>query len=222
MTEMQLIRALDFFGVAVFAITGAQVAGRRRMDVFGVLVVAVTTAIGGGTLRDLILGVRPFWVSDVAYLYLAVGAGLATFTAARFSTLPARLLLVADALGLGVFTIIGCRKAMEAGCPVAVVLMLGVMTGVMGGIVRDVFCNQIPLILRKEVYATASLAGAALFVFALRMGLAPAVAACIGVVVVIAVRLAAIRFGLALPVFTERGQRENANGEPPEKRSERP
>ena len=201
--ELDVVRTLDFFGVVVFAVTGALAAGRRRMDVFGVVVVALATALGGGTARDLILGLRPFWVGDPAYVYAGVGVGLAAFITARFTRLPGQLLLTADALGLAVFTVIGCRKALDAECSTAVVLILGTMTGVTGGMMRDILCGRVPLIMRREIYATASLAGGAVYLAALSLKMGPGFAACAGAGLVVVVRLAAMRWNLALPVFRD-------------------
>ncbi len=202
-----MIYELDLFGTAVFAATGALAAGRKHMDIFGVVVVGLVTALGGGTARDLVLGVGPvFWVRDAAYIGVAVCAALATLVLARFVRMHDRSLLVADAFGLAVFTAIGAQKAFAAGAAGAIAVIMGVMTGVVGGMVRDVLCGEIPLILRKEIYATASLAGGTAFVL-LRSGGAerlPATAA--AVVVVLIVRLAAIHWRLALPLFPQRGE----------------
>ena len=200
-----VIHILDLFGTAVFALTGALVAGRKRMDVFGVVVVALVTAVGGGTVRDLVLGRPVFWVADVVYVIVATATALATFMTVRLvSSVAGRLrwaLLGADALGLAVFTVIGAEKATAAGVHALVVVIMGVMTGVAGGIVRDVLCGEIPLVLRKEIYATASLAEALSYRALERAGASPAVAVAAGAATVLAIRLAAIRWGLSLPVF---------------------
>ena len=200
----RVIYFLDLFGVGVFAMTGALAAGRKRMDVFGVIVVSIVTALGGGTLRDLSLGREPvFWVSDVAYLLVAAGAGLLTFAFGRIVQHSARVLPVLDAFGLAVFTVIGCQKAVEARVASgASVALMGVMTGVAGGIVRDVLCGEIPLVLRKEIYATASLLGGIVFVALWRMGFDGVESVSIAGAAVLAVRLSAIHWRLSLPVFT--------------------
>lgn len=195
---------LDLFGVAVFAVSGSLVAGRKHMDVFGVLVVALVTAIGGGTLRDLLLGVPPFWMTRTVYLYVGIGAGLTTFILARIARIPERALLTADALGLGVFTILGCRKGLSAETPRLVALILGMMTGVAGGMLRDILCGEVPLIMRREIYATASLAGGLVYVAAKALELPPLAAIPLGLLTVICARVAAIHWGLALPTFREK------------------
>lgn len=204
---MHMIYTLDLFGTAVFAATGALTAGRKHMDVFGVVVVALVTALGGGTARDIVLGVGPvFWVHDAAYVLVATGAALATFAVARFARLPSRALLFADAFGLAVFTAIGAQKAVAAGAPDLIAVLMGVMTGVAGGMIRDVLCGEIPMILRKEIYATASLAGGTAFVLLRPSGADHDVAMAVAVVVVLAVRLAAIHWRLAAHLPPARGR----------------
>lgn len=203
-----MIHLLDLFGTAVFAATGALAAGRKHLDLFGVVVIGLVTALGGGTLRDVVLGAGPvFWVQDAAYVIVASCAAVGTFVLARFVRMPARALLVADAFGLAVFTAIGAQKAFAAGTSGLVAVIMGVMTGVVGGMVRDVLCGEIPLILRREIYATASLAGAVAFVLLRSGGVERSPATAAAVVVVLAVRLAAIRWRLSLPIFPDREAR---------------
>ncbi|MFB3879607.1 MAG: trimeric intracellular cation channel family protein [Armatimonadota bacterium] len=199
-----MIYLLDLFGSGVFAMTGALAAGRKRMDVFGVIVVSIVTALGGGTLRDLVLARGPvFWVSNSTYLIVAGGAGLLTFAFGRMAQQSTRVLPVLDAVGLAVFTVIGCQKAAEAQIGSGlIVAVMGVMTGVAGGVARDVLCGEIPLVLRKEIYATASLLGGAVFVALWRLGIGGVESVSIAGAVVLAMRLSAIHWRLALPVFT--------------------
>lgn len=200
-----VIYFLDLFGVAVFAVSGALVAGRKRMDVFGIVVVAIVTAIGGGTIRDLFLGVAPvFWVNEPAYVITATVAALATFVGARLFHFPPRLLLLFDAFGLAFATIIGCQRARVFGAPEVTIVLMGVLTGVAGGILRDLFCGEIPLILHREIYATASLLGGIAFVLLRYVGLEQGGAAIVAAMLVLVVRLAAIRWKLTLPVFAGR------------------
>src|SRR5918994_4231161 len=163
---------LDLFGVAVFAISGALTAGRKSMDLFGVVVVAVITAIGGGTVRDVLLNDHPvFWIEDPTYLIVILAAAAATLLYARFRRPPRASLLVADAFGLAVFTFIGAQTAYAAGVSDLIVVLMGTITGVAGGVMRDVLCAEVPLILRREVYATAAIAGAATYVLLRELGL---------------------------------------------------
>ncbi len=198
-----MIYQLDLIGTAVFATAGVLSAGGKRMDLFGVVVVAMVSALGGGTLRDVILNANPvFWVNDPLYLYVAGLAALVTFYAAtHVSRIPPAVFLVADAMGLAVFTIIGASKAFDLGAPYLVVVIMGVMTGVAGGIMRDMLCAQIPLVLRREVYATACLVGGVMFVVLAQMKAPQSLLIPLPMAAVLAVRLAAIYWHLSLPVF---------------------
>ena len=175
------------------------------MDLFGVLVVAVVTAIGGGTVRDVLLDNRPvFWISDPTYLVVILAAASATFVYGRFFTPPRGSLLVADAFGLAVFTFIGARSAYEAGVPVIIVVLMGTITGAAGGVMRDVLCAEVPLILRREIYATAAIAGATVYVLLEEAFPNGPLTTLLPVATVFAVRLAAIRFDLHVPPFRPR------------------
>ena len=196
----KLIYGLDLFGVAVFAVTATLVGARKRMDVFGLVVVALVTALGGGTMRDLALGQTPvFWVGDPTYIVVAVIASVGCFALLQAGKPPERSLLIADAFGLAVFTVIGAQRAVSANAAPPIVVVMGVMTGCAGGITRDIFCNEIPLILRKEIYATASMAGAIVFVALKRLGLIDEITILAAIGVVLATRLAAIHWKLSLP-----------------------
>jgi uncharacterized membrane protein YeiH len=193
---------LDLLGVAVFAISGALAAGRKSLDLLGVLVVAVVTAIGGGTLRDLLLDRHPiFWIADPTYLVVISIATLLTLSYARLRPPPGNTLLFADALGLSLFTIMGSQIAEAAGLPAIIIVLMGTITGVAGGMLRDVLCAEVPLILRRDIYATAAIAGASLYLLALQFGLSRSGAAFVGMAAVALLRLLAILYGLRLPVF---------------------
>jgi uncharacterized membrane protein YeiH len=191
---------LDLFGVAVFAVSGALTAGRKNMDLFGVVVVAVITAIGGGTVRDVLLDERPvFWIGNPTYLVVILAAAGATLVCGRFFTPPRASLLVADAFGLAVFTFIGAQTAYAAGVQGIIVVLMGTITGAAGGVMRDVLCAEVPLILRREIYATASIAGGAVYVLLRETGASGPLVAILVVGTVFALRLAAIRLDLHVP-----------------------
>lgn len=199
-----ILRVLELLGVGVFAVSGALVAGRKRLDLLGVVVIAAVTAIGGGTTRDLLLDRHPvFWLADPIHLYVILAAAALTIVYTRRFRPPERLLLIADALGLALFTISGAQIAERAGlAPIAVVLM-GTLTGAAGGVIRDVLTAEIPMILRRgQIYATASIAGGAAYLALQRAGLDPGAAALVGMLVVAVLRGAAIIFKITLPVFT--------------------
>jgi uncharacterized membrane protein YeiH len=197
-----MIYLLDLFGVAVFAITGSLAAGQKKMDLFGVVVLALATALGGGTLRDVILGAYPvFWISNPAYIFVGTAVAVSTFVMARFVRPPAKALKFADAFGLAIFTVIGTEKALSLGVPGSIAVIMGVMTGVAGGIIRDMLAGEIPLVLKAEIYATASLCGA--ITFAVLTNYVPSMpfSAPAAITMILALRLAAIHWKLSLPVF---------------------
>ncbi|WP_027910853.1 trimeric intracellular cation channel family protein [Pseudomonas sp. URMO17WK12:I4] len=203
MSTSQLFYLADLFGVAVFAITGALMAGRKSMDLFGVLVIAIITALGGGTLRDVILDNHPVsWIRNDTYILVATVAALGTVVWVRMTRpIHEKGLLIADAFGLAVFTVIGTEVALQYAMPSSTAVIMGIMTGVAGGVMRDVICNEIPLIFKKEIYATACLAGAVTFVL-LRMLETPHwLDTGLAMLVVLGIRLAAIRWRFSLPSF---------------------
>ena len=193
----------DLFGVAVFAITGALMAGRKSMDLLGVVIIAVITALGGGTLRDVILGRHPVvWLEDQTYILVAIFAAVLTVIWVRFTRpIHENGLLVADAFGLSVFTVIGTQVALAMHVPVSAVVIMGVMTGVAGGVLRDIICNEIPLIFHKEIYATAGMVGSVLYIVLYRLETPANLDITLAILAVLAIRLAAIRWQLQLPRF---------------------
>lgn len=201
--EQQLFYLADLFGVAVFAISGALMAGRKSMDLFGVLVIAIVTALGGGTLRDLILDHHPVsWIRDDTYILIASLAALGTVAWVRLTRpLHEDSLLLADAFGLAVFTVIGTEVALQQQMPLSTAVIMGVMTGVAGGVMRDVICNEIPLIFQKEIYATACIAGSLVFIGLREIDTVHWLATLLAMLSVLLIRLAAMRWQLRLPRF---------------------
>lgn len=202
MQDLQLLYLLDLFGVAVFAVSGALAAGRKSLDLLGVVVIAVVTAIGGGTVRDLLLDRHPvFWISDPVYLFVIIGAAFLTILYARFKKPPKKALLIADALGLAVFTITGAQAAQEVISGEVIIIIMAAITGTAGGLIRDVLTIEIPMILQKDIYATAVLTGAGVYLLLQQLLLSSLAVIVISMAVVIGLRLAAIQWGLHLPRF---------------------
>lgn len=184
------------------AMSGALAAGRRSMDIFGVAVVAFVTALGGGTVRDLILGHYPIgWTQHPPYIYLVIGAGLLTIVVAPYMHRLKRTFLVLDALGLVAFSLIGCDVALQMNYPVAVVIMAGMITGIFGGILRDVLCAQVPVVFQREIYAIVSLAVCGLFLALRALGVDQELNTVISFAAGLSLRLAAIYFSWSLPTF---------------------
>ncbi|WP_138429391.1 trimeric intracellular cation channel family protein [Fodinibius saliphilus] len=200
--EIQLLYLLDLFGVSVFAISGALAAGRKSLDLLGVVIIAVVTAIGGGTTRDLLLDRHPiFWIADPTYLSVIIISALATIWYTRHKAPPEKALLLADALGLAVFTITGAQITQEVISNGVIIVIMAAITGTVGGLIRDVLSNDIPLIMRRDIYATAALAGATVYLLLQFTGLSSVTNIILGMTVVIGLRLAAIQWSLHLPRF---------------------
>ena len=202
MTAADLQPVIEHAGIAVGAISGVLAAKGKRIDLFGVLVLALAAAFGGGTVRDLLVGDTPVaWLRGPEQMLNAVGTALVTFFAARWIRMPHGLLQVADAVSLAFFVMLGVGKglAFELSPPVAV--LLGVITGVAGGIVRDVLLGEVPYVFRREIrlYATAAIAGGIVNVLLQPLGSLPAATA--GFLTILSLRLAAMRWRLSLPVF---------------------
>lgn len=193
---------LDLIGVAASAIAGALVAGRRQFDWLGVAVVAGVTAIGGGTVRDLLLDRTVFWIANPSYLQAALAATAFTLLYARSRRIPERVLESADALGLALFGIAGARIALGLGHDGVIAVVMGVITGSFGGLLRDVLCNDIPMIFRQgQFYATAIILGCSLYVLLIGLGMESNLAAGAGMLAILSLRIAAIVWNLRLPVF---------------------
>lgn len=193
---------VDLAGVAANAIAGALLAGRRQFDWLGVAVIAGVTAIGGGTVRDLLLDRPVFWIAEPANLQAALAATAFTLLYARSRRIPGRALEIADAFGLALFGIAGARIALGLGHDGLIAVVMGVITGAFGGLLRDVLCNDVPMIFRQgQFYATAVIVGCTFYVVLIALGLDAGVAAGLGMVAIFALRLAAIVWNLRLPVF---------------------
>ncbi len=198
-----LLYMIDLFGTAIFAVSGVLLAGRLKMDPFGVIVLGSVTAIGGGTIRDMALGATPvFWITDTTYLWVIFITCLLTMLLVRR---PKRLawwvLPVCDAIGLAVFVGIGVEKALAYNASGMVAVIMGVITGCGGGIIRDVLAREVPMVLRSEVYATACIIGGIFHTMAVSMGYDHSTALLAGVISTLVIRLGAIRWHLSLPTF---------------------
>jgi uncharacterized membrane protein YeiH len=200
-----LTGVLDLLGVAVFAITGALVASRKQMDIVGFAFLGTVTGIGGGTVRDLVLGQTPvFWVREPVYLLVCVGCAALVFVAAHVPRSRLVWLMWLDAVGMALFAVLGAEKALAHGPVVAATM--GVITAVMGGMIRDILGGESPAILRREIYATAALAGALVYLLSLLV-LPRDAAVGLGVAAGFVLRGMALRNGWSLPVYRPREAR---------------
>jgi uncharacterized membrane protein YeiH len=198
-----MVYLFNLIGVFVFGISGALAAGRKRLDLLGVAVIAVVTAVGGGTLRDLLLDRHPiFWIEDPTHLAAILAGAAFAVVWVRFRHPPERALLIADAIGLAFFAIGGAQRAEAANLAPSIVVLMGVMTGVAGGVLRDVLTAEVPLVFRPgSLYATAAIAGVTLYLLLQHLGAPQDVSAVAGMVSIAGLRFAAILWGLSLPTF---------------------
>lgn len=198
-----LTYTLDMVGVAVFAISGALAAGKKKMDLIGVMALALVTAVGGGTTRDVLLDRHPiFWLKDANYLLVILSSALVTVAIARWHRPHRGAMLVADALGLALFSVVGAQIAERQGLPAGAAVLLGTVTGSAGGVVRDVLSGEVPALFQGgNLYATASIAGLTLYFILEAVGLPRPQPSLIAMACIALLRFAAIRWELRLPVF---------------------
>lgn len=197
----KLLLIFDAVGIFVFAVSGALAAVRNGMDLFGIIVLALMPAIGGGTLRDLILDQPVFWIEGTQTIWVALAAAFVTFIFARYME-GRRLIWLAwaDAVGLALFCVVGAEKALDVTGSMLIATMMGVVTGVAGGIIRDVICNEIPFVMKKgEIYATAAFFGAGTFCLLVYMGFDGTIALWMGMLGAFLMRAGGILKGWTLP-----------------------
>jgi len=191
--------------VAASAASGVLEAGKKKIDLFGMLIIAFAAALGGGSIRDILLDRTVFWVRDQDFLFIALGSGLFTFFLARWTRVSRQAFLIPDAAGLALFTVAGTNVALSLSAPWFVASFMGVITGVMGGVLRDVLCNEEPVVFRGTLYATVSWVGALVMIILMRNGLDAVYAAAITGIGIFVMRMAAIRWDINLPVFRFKG-----------------
>ncbi len=196
------ITALDWFGLCVFSVTGALVASRKQMDIVGFALLGSVTGIGGGTIRDVLLGIQPiFWIKQPAYLLTCVIVACATFFFAHILQYRYRYLLWLDAIGLALFAVTGAGNALAHGAGSTISVAMGVATATFGGIIRDILGGESPIILRQEIYITAALIGATVFVGLMEVGASQDIAVALGFISALALRFAGLHWGLTLPRY---------------------
>lgn len=197
-----LLHYLFIMGICVEAITGALAAGRKKMDFFGVMLIACIAALGGGTVRDILFNTYPLtWVSHPEYLLYTSLCAFLTIFIARSLIRIMKVFLILDALGLATFVVIGTQKIMHHGLSPSSAIISGMVTGICGGMLRDILCNDIPLVLRKELYAVIALAGALLFIILENIHVAENINILITLMSIFSARLLAIFFHIEIPVF---------------------
>ncbi|MEQ3665044.1 MULTISPECIES: trimeric intracellular cation channel family protein [unclassified Olleya] len=191
---------IDILGTIAFAISGVLVALNKRMDAFGILIIAFVTAVGGGTLRDVLIGETPVsWMKDMTFIYVVIASTIfAVVFRSKIDYLRKSLFLF-DTIGIGLYTVVGVEKGISAGLHPIICIFLGTMSACFGGVIRDILCNEIPVIFRKEVYATACILGGATYFVVIKLPIASDFVFVIAGAVVITVRLIAVKFKISLP-----------------------
>mgnify|MGYP004448771081 FL=1 len=193
---------IEFVGTVAFAISGIRLASAKNFDWFGAYIVGMATAIGGGTIRDIMLGLSPFWMTNTLYLWCCAFAMVCVAIMRRYLVRRKdTLLFIFDTIGLALFNLIGIEKTLNMGFPVWCAIIMGCITGAGGGVLRDVFINEIPLIFRKEIYALACILGGVVYVFGLDIGLNTEATAALSCIIVIAIRCLAEIYHWHLPVM---------------------
>lgn len=197
-----LLHCLFLLGISVEAITGAIAAGRKKMDFFGVIMIACITGLGGGSIRDVLLNTHPLtWVLHPGYLLITTVSAILTIILAPSVLRIMRLFLILDALGLATFVIVGTQKAVDFHLSMAVCIISGMITGISGGMLRDILCNDIPLVLRREIYAIIALFGATIYYFLSITRLSHSVVVILSLSLIFTLRVIAIVFKIEMPKF---------------------
>lgn len=201
---MTVISFLDYFGVFVFAMSGVLAASEKQLDLFGGFIIAFVTALGGGTLRDLLLNIDIAWILDTTYIYTVLGGTAFALIFKKIAKHIRKTVYLFDSIGLGLFTILGVQKALALDVPIVAVVMFGVITATFGGVIRDILCNEIPLIFRKEIYATACIAGALIYVSLSHFGVNEIINISISGSIIVLIRTIAVVKKLSMPLINDR------------------
>ncbi len=196
---MDFITIIDYIGTFAFAISGIRLAAAKNFDIFGAYVVGFVTAIGGGTLRDLFLGMTPFWMEQPSYVVITAVALVFVIVFRKQVVKLNNTFFIFDAIGIGLFTVVGVERSLEAGFPMWVNIIMGSITGAAGGMFRDIFINEVPLIFRKDIYAVACVLGGVTYYICLWLGCSHILTQIISAISVILIRILSVRFSISLP-----------------------
>lgn len=198
---MDLISIVDYAGTFAFAVSGIRLASAKNFDWFGAYVVGFVTAIGGGTTRDLLLDVTPFWMLQPSYIIITGIALFAVILMGKRMTYFNNAFFIFDAIGLGLFVVVGVEKSMSAGFPIWVTILMGMITGSVGGIIRDILINEVPLIFRKDIYALACIFGGIIYYICTLIDLPSEITQIISAASVILMRVLAVKYHWSVPVL---------------------
>jgi len=201
--EITFVDIIDYIGTFAFAISGIRLASEKQFDLFGAFIVGLATAVGGGTLRDVMLGQNPFWMTHSVYFIITALALVVCFFFHKWIKKIARPLFLFDAIGLALFTVVGFQKTLDAGFSFWVANIMGMFTGAAGGVIRDILINEVPLIFRRDIYALACCVGGIIYTWALLLGLPLIIAQISCSITVIAIRILAVHFHWQLPTLSD-------------------
>ncbi len=192
---------IDYIGTFAFAISGIRLASAKKFDWFGAYVVGLVTAVGGGTLRDLLLDVTPFWMMQGSYLVVTAFALLFVIMFSKYVVHMNNTIFIFDAIGLGLFTVVGIEKSLDAGFPMWVAIIMGTLTGAAGGVLRDTLINEVPLIFRSDIYAIACIFGGVVYFLCMKAGMPGTLLQIVTALAVIALRVVAAKYHISLPTL---------------------
>jgi len=199
--NLSFINFIDYLGTFAFAISGMRLASAKRFDWFGAYVVGLVTAIGGGTTRDLLLDVTPFWMLQPSYLIVTGFALLFVIFLGKWVIRLHNTFFIFDAIGLGLFVVVGIDKSLELNYPFWVAILMGMITGSVGGVIRDILINEVPLIFRKDIYALACVVGGLIYFVSFKLNFSPVVMQTTAAVSVIVTRVIAVKYHISIPVL---------------------
>ncbi|MDX1464051.1 MAG: trimeric intracellular cation channel family protein [Marinirhabdus sp.] len=196
---MELFLIIDILGTIAFAVSGALTAMKKQMDLFGIFIIAFVTSVGGGTLRDVLIDANVAWMRDLTFVYVIIGATILAIIFRKKLSYVRKSLFLFDTIGIALYTVVGVQKGIAADFPALICIALGTMSACFGGVIRDILCNEIPVIFRKNIYATACIMGGLVYFALLKMSLSPNIIVVIAGSVVITIRLLAVTFNWSLP-----------------------
>ena len=199
---LDFITLCDYFGTFAFAISGIRLAAAKRFDWFGAYVVGLVTAVGGGTIRDILLNATPFWMQQSSYLIISGLALLFVIILRKYVVSLNNTFFIFDAIGLGLFGVVGIEKALTFGFPMWVAIVMGTITGSFGGMTRDTLINEVPLIFRKDIYALACVLGGIIYFLCLKINLNPSITQFIAATSIFLTRVLAVKYHISVPVMT--------------------
>ena len=208
-SSIDLFLILDILGTIAFAISGALTAMKKKMDPFGIFIIAFVTAVGGGTLRDILIDATVAWMRNLTFVYVIILAAIVAIIFRKKLSYVRRSLFLFDTIGIALYTVVGVEKGIAADFPAIICIALGTMSACFGGVIRDILCNEIPVIFRKNIYATACILGGSVYFLLLKFNVSENWVVIISFSVVITIRLLAVTFNWSLPSIYKKDAIEN-------------